>query len=169
MGNIILIGFMGCGKSSIGKYMSKRRRYKLIDTDLYIEEKEGREIKEIFASDGEETFRQMETDCLRELIRMPDRRLVVAVGGGLPMREVNRELLHKLGTIVYLRTSIDTLENRLKGDNKRPLLQGGELRARIEKLFEQRESTYVALADIIVDTDNCSYAEVFNRIREAMQ
>lgn len=168
MGNIILIGFMGCGKSSIGKYMSKRRRYRLIDTDSYIEEKQGREIGEIFSSDGEETFRQMETDCLRELIEMTDSELVVAVGGGLPMREVNRELLHKLGTIVYLRTSIDTLEERLKGDTKRPLLQGGELRAKIENLFAQRENTYVELADIIVDTDNCSYAEVFNRIREAL-
>ncbi len=168
MGNIILIGFMGCGKSSIGKYMSKRRRYRLIDTDSYIEEKQGREIGEIFSSDGEETFRQMETDCLRELIEMTDSELVVAVGGGLPMREVNRELLQKLGTIVYLRTSIDTLEERLKGDTKRPLLQGGELRAKIENLFAQRENTYVELADIIVDTDNCSYAEVFNRIREAL-
>ena len=148
--------------------MSKRRRYRLIDTDSYIEEKQGREIGEIFSSDGEETFRQMETDCLRELIEMTDSELVVAVGGGLPMREVNRELLHKLGTIVYLRTSIDTLEERLKGDTKRPLLQGGELRAKIENLFAQRENTYVELADIIVDTDNCSYAEVFNRIREAL-
>lgn len=168
MGNIILIGFMGCGKSSIGKYMSKRRRYKLIDTDSYIEEKEGREISEIFASDGEEAFRQMETECLRELIKTTGKKLVVAVGGGLPMREVNRELLHELGTIVYLRTSIDTLEDRLKGDSKRPLLQGGELREKIENLFVQRENTYLELADIIVDTDDCSYAEIFNRISEAL-
>lgn len=169
MGNIILIGFMGCGKSSIGKYMSKRRRYKLIDTDSYIEEKVGREIKEIFATDGEEAFRQMETDCIRELIGMTGKKLAVAVGGGLPMREINRKLLHELGTIVYLRASIDTLEERLQGDSKRPLLQGGELRAKIENLFAQRESTYETLADIIVDTDNCTYAEVFMKIKEKMQ
>lgn len=169
MGNIILIGFMGCGKSSIGKYMSKRRRYKLIDTDSYIEEKEGRSINEIFASDGEAYFRQLETDCIRELIEMSGKKLVVAVGGGLPMRGLNRELLHELGTIVYLRTSIDTLEKRLQGDDKRPLLQGGELRTKIENLFAQRESTYEELADIIVDTDNRTYAEVFMKIKENLK
>lgn len=169
MGNIILIGFMGCGKSSVGKYMSKRRRYKLIDTDAYIEEKEGRSISEIFDADGEEAFRQMETECIKELIGMSGKKLAVAVGGGLPMREINRELLHELGTIVYLRASIDTLEKRLQGDNRRPLLQGGGLRTKIENLFAQRESTYEELADIIVDTDNCTYAEVFMKIKENLK
>ena len=85
------------------------------------------------------------------------------------MREINRELLHELGTIVYLRASIDTLEKRLQGDNRRPLLQGGGLRTKIENLFAQRESTYEELADIIVDTDNCTYAEVFMKIKENLK
>lgn len=84
------------------------------------------------------------------------------------MREENRELLHRLGRIVYLRATVDTLEGRLSGDVNRPLLQGGELRNKIENLFGQRESTYENLADIIVDTDGCTYSRVVSKIKEKL-
>ncbi|MGN0374901.1 MAG: shikimate kinase [Butyrivibrio sp.] len=167
MANIILIGFMGCGKSTIGKYISDNRNYELIDTDSYIEEQQNRTIKEIFDTEGEEYFRNLETECIEKLIAMESDRLVVAVGGGLPMKEINRRLLHNLGTIIYLKAKVDTLEERLKGDVTRPLLRG-DLRRRIEDLFALRENVYEELADITVETDGCSYDEILQSIKEEL-
>ena len=115
MSNIILIGFMGCGKSSIGRFMA-RNGYRLVDTDSVIEKDAGRTIKEIFADEGEEYFRRKETDILMELIQREEDNLVVAVGGGLPMHARNRALIHKLGVVVYLRAKVDTLAWRLRND-----------------------------------------------------
>ena len=165
MSNIILIGFMGCGKSSIGRHMSENYQYTLIDTDSYIEKQQKCTISEIFEKNGEEYFRQLETQCLLDLINTSDDKMIIAVGGGLPMREENRELLHKLGKVVYLRATIDTLEKRLKGDTTRPLIQGGELRQKIENLFNLRQDTYEELADLIVDTDRRSYQQITEAIR----
>ena len=168
MDNIILIGFMGCGKSSIGKYLEKKQGYTLIDTDDYIEQQQNRSINEIFATEGEEYFRNLETQCIRELINKSEKDLVIAVGGGLPMRSENQTLLKELGKVVYLRATEDTLVDRLTGDSKRPLLKGGDLRTKIQDLFARRESTYISLADVIVDTDNCSYETVYNSIKERL-
>lgn len=168
MDNIILIGFMGCGKSSIGKYLEKKRGYTLIDTDDYIEKQQGISINDIFAVEGEEYFRNLETQCIRELINKADNNLVIAVGGGLPMRSENQTLLKELGKVVYLRATENTLVDRLTGDSKRPLLKGGDLRTKISDLFAKREATYIELADAIVDTDNCSYEDVFKSIKEKL-
>lgn len=169
MKNIILIGFMGSGKSTVGKFIANKNNMKQIDTDWYIERKHNRKISEIFETDGEETFRQMETDCIKELLKNSDKKYIVSVGGGLPMREENRELLHKLGTIVYLKAEISTLEKRLSGDKKRPLLQGGELHDKIASLMEKRESVYEELADIIVQTDNKSFEDIETEIKKGTE
>lgn len=165
MSNIILIGFMGCGKSSIGRYMA-RNGFCLVDTDSYIEEKTGRIIKEIFATDGEEYFRRLETDALMDLVEKDENNLVIAVGGGIPMYARNRALIHKLGTVVYLRATVETLAKRLSGDTTRPLLQNGNVKDKIKELMNLRESTYEGTADVIIDTDGCSYETVFNMIKE---
>ena len=167
MNNIILIGFMGSGKSTIGAYMEDKD-YILIDTDECIEKDMGTPISEIFASKGEEYFRNLETECIRALIEKNTDKAVVSVGGGLPMREENQVLLKELGKIVYLRATVDTLVGRLTGDTKRPLLQGGDLRQKITDLFAKREETYEKLADVIIDTDNCSLEEIYTGIMEAL-
>lgn len=166
MDNIILIGFMGSGKSSIGKFLQKRYGYTLIDTDDYIEKQQNRSINDIFATDGEEYFRNLETECIKELINKSEKGFVIAVGGGLPMRSENQTLLKTLGKVVYLRATEDTLVDRLTGDSKRPLLKGGDLRTKIKDLFARREATYMSLADVVVDTDDCSYETVYNSIKE---
>lgn len=163
--NYILIGFMGCGKSSIGRFMSQKG-YKLIDTDSYIEEKEHRSVRSIFDTDGEEYFRNLETAAIAELAERNEDGYVIAVGGGLPMREENRRYMHEIGTVVYLRATVDTLENRLKGDESRPLLKGGNIRDRIQKLMLERAYTYEKTADIAVDTDGRSYEDVYKLIKE---
>ncbi len=165
MNGVVLIGFMGCGKSSIGRYMAKNG-YNLVDTDSYIEEKTGRTIKSIFDTEGEEYFRRLETDVLLELLGRSTDKLVVAAGGGLPMYARNRALIHKLGTVVYLRANADTLAKRLRGDTVRPLLQNGDVKERIKELMSKRASTYEGTADIIIDTDRCSYEKVFSMIKE---
>lgn len=169
MKNIILIGFMGSGKSTVGKFIAQNNKMKQIDTDWYIESKQNRKIAEIFETEGEEAFRQMETDCIIELLKNSDNKYIVSVGGGLPMREENRELLHKLGTIVYLKAEISTLEKRLSGDKKRPLLQGGSLHDKIASLMEKRESVYEELADLIVQTDNKSFEDIENEIKKGTE
>ena len=137
MNNIILIGFMGCGKSTVGFRLSYRLRRVLEDTDKLIERKEGRSIRDIFALKGEDAFRRMETACLRELLLSQEEK-IIATGGGLPMRQENHALLKELGTVVYLRISAKSVWERLKGDTSRPLLQCAEPLARIEELLEKR-------------------------------
>ncbi len=168
MRNIILIGFMGSGKSSIGKYISRTLKCSLVDSDSYIESKYSQTISSIFSQKGEEYFRQLETDTILELLSN-NYHGIVAVGGGLPMKEENRDLLHQLGYVVYLRATVDSLEKRLTGDTKRPLLQGGNLREKIESLFEKRESTYVEISDLIVDTDDKSFKKIFEEIQEGVK
>lgn len=163
--NYVLIGFMGCGKSSIGRFM-EGKGYKLIDTDRYIEEKEGRSVSDIFDSNGEEYFRNLETETVKELAMGNYDGYVIAVGGGLPMRGENRRYMHEIGTVVYLKATAGTLEKRLSGDRSRPLLKGGNLREKINKLMNDRADTYEQTADILVDTDDMSYEQVYNIIKE---
>ena len=108
MNNIVLIGFMGSGKTTFGRWVSRRHNRKFYDTDEYIEKKQNTTISEIFATKGEEAFRDMETETVKELSDTLDN-CVISVGGGLVLREVNRELLRKLGTVVYLKASEEEL------------------------------------------------------------
>ena len=168
MNNIILIGFMGSGKSSVGRYMEESEGFALIDTDEYIEKQQNDSINNIFANKGEEYFRNLETECIKELIALNTDMTVISVGGGLPMRGENQKLLKELGKIVYLRATVDTLVSRLMGDTTRPLLKGGDLRQKITELFEKREATYEGIADIVIDTDNYSPKEIYNIIKERL-
>ena len=106
--NIILTGFMGSGKTSVGIRLSYSLRRTMIDTDKWIEKKQGMTVSEIFAEEGEEAFRNMETKCLQELLKTTDHQ-IISVGGGLPVREENRQLLSRLGRVFYLKASPETI------------------------------------------------------------
>ena len=164
--NIILIGFMGSGKTSFGKWLEDNCSMEMIDTDEYIEKNENREIKDIFANEGEEYFRQLETDAIKALISQELHDKVISVGGGLPIRAENGELLRELGTVIYLKATEDTLVGRLKGDTKRPLLQGGDLRDRIRTLMNKRAAIYEERADVIVETDNLTFEEIYKQCKK---
>ena len=161
--SLVLIGFMGCGKTTFGNWLAKEHGYTFVDTDQLIEEQQNRTINDIFAADGEEYFRDLETGMAESLSLRSDK-IVVSVGGGLPVRPVNRAFLRQTGRVVYLKTGIDELERRLKGDTKRPLLAGGNVREKIENLMEQREDIYTDAADIIVDTSGRSFQQIYNEI-----
>ncbi len=165
MGNVILTGFMGCGKTSVGLKLSYRLRRTVIDTDREIEREEKRTISDIFAADGESYFRDRETVCLRKLIESAGNQ-IISVGGGLPLREENRRLLHELGQVFYLRATGETIYARLKGDTTRPLLQGEDPQSKIETLLRERDPFYREAADVVIEVDGKSFEEILSEIEE---
>lgn len=165
MGNVILIGYMGCGKSTIGVKLSYRLQQPFLDTDKMIEAKEERTIAQIFDTDGEEAFRQMETECIRGLLD-EKKWYVIATGGGLPVMKKNRAILKKLGKVVYLRIRPETVYERLKNDRSRPLLRGGNPMEKITGMIKLRTPAYEAAADEIIDVDEKSFEEIVSEIEE---
>lgn len=151
--NIVLIGFMGSGKTTLGLKLSYLLRMPVEDTDKLIERQEGRSITQIFADDGEACFRELETEMLRKCGEQKYER-ILSVGGGTPVNPVNRELLHKCGTVVYLRVSPEVVYERLKNDTTRPLLQCEDPLGKIRELLAVRDAIYTECADIILDVDN---------------
>lgn len=150
--HIILIGFMGAGKTTIGQTLARRLNRPLFDTDQLIEEQAGMSVSRIFEKYGEEEFRRLETETIRSMIFVEED-WVLSVGGGLPLREENRRLLKQAGTVVYLRVRSGTVLERLKGDTTRPLLQGGDVKAKVEKLLSYRSPIYEEAAHVTVDVD----------------
>lgn len=169
MENIILIGFMGCGKTSVGKRLAESENMEFLDTDEWIEKKEQKTISEIFAEQGEAAFRNMETECLRQLLEYKEKNFVLSVGGGLPIREENRKLLKEIGHVVYLKASPDMIYKRLRNDKTRPLLQGMNPRGRIFDLMSARKSYYEGAAEYIVEVDNKKFTEIMEEIKEKCQ
>lgn len=167
MEHIILIGFMGSGKSTIGYNLSYKLRKCFIDTDKLIEQKEKMSISEIFATKGEAYFRQTETRCLECLANELDSR-IISLGGGTPIREENRALIKKLGKVVYLKAAPETIYERTKHSTTRPLLQCDNPKERIEKLLQERDPIYESLADIVVQVDANQMKDVVERIVEAV-
>lgn len=162
--NIVLIGFMGSGKTTVAAELSKELNMTAVDTDVMIVERECSTINEIFATHGEKYFRDLETTTIKEL-EMAAENTIISVGGGLPVKEENQRYLKNIGMVVYLRAKVDTLEKRLLGDSTRPLLSGGDLRASIEGLMEKRADIYENVATDIIDTDKMSIAQVVDAIK----
>ena len=161
---------MGCGKSSVGRRLSELLCCPFVDLDQVIEERAGRTIPEIFAQDGESIFRQMELDALKSIVSSASHdakisaiqidgtkqapKMVIALGGGAVMTPGCAEIVQNETMCIYLRADIDTLVEHLMGQTDgRPLLQGAELRERIERLMGERSATYEAIAHRIIDVD----------------
>lgn len=164
--NIILIGYMGCGKTTVGKNLARITGYTFSDTDELIEKQQGRTISEIFAADGEEAFREMETKLLEQLILEKSTQLVLSTGGGMPLREKNRKLLAELGTVIYLQTKPQTVYDRIKDDTKRPLLQCEDPLARIHEMLAARGPVYESAAKNIIQVDELRQSEIAELIRK---
>lgn len=160
--NIILIGPMGSGKSTIGQILANRLNRDFVDSDHYIEDKTGVDIPCIFDIEGEDGFRQRETRALEELSARKNQ--VLATGGGSVTLEQNRSILKNAGYIVFLDTSVNQQMERLRHDKKRPLLQTENPRERLESLLEQRRPLYLELADLHIPTDHKYARKVANEI-----
>lgn len=166
--NIILIGYMGSGKSTVGRKAAKALEYQFLDTDALIEQEDGRTIAKLFEEKGEDYFRKKETETIRRLLTEKKGR-IIATGGGLPMKEENAGLLKQLGTVVYLKAETDTLLNRLSGDTARPLLQEGDLREKIETMLAVRGPVYERCADVVLQTDTMSFYEIICEIEKLLK
>ena len=164
-GNIILIGFMGTGKTSLGKAAARKLKIPFLDTDDLIVQREGMPISRIFAEKGEEYFRSLETQLITELQDLEGGH-VIAVGGGLPLREENRPLLRKLGRVIYIRTSPAVLASRLESDTTRPVLQQGEgtIPEKVERILGEREPKYMDAADLVIENDGMSFYTVVKKL-----
>ncbi len=149
--NIILIGPMGSGKSTIGNIIARRLHRDFQDSDHFIEERTGVDIARIFDVEGEQGFRDSETNALNELLS--ENNQVIATGGGSVLRRENQQLLKQRGYIIFLDTSINQQMQRLRRDKKRPLLQTENPRERLESLLAERRPIYLDLADLAVKTD----------------
>lgn len=167
MRNVILIGFMGSGKTTVGFRLSYRLRRTVIDTDKEIEREERRSISDIFATDGEAYFRDRETMCLRKLLGSTGSQ-IISVGGGLPLRQENRKLLRELGQVFYLCADAETIYERVKHDTTRPLLQGDNPKEKIRTLLAQRDGCYKEAADVIIDVNGKSFEQIMCEIEEAI-
>jgi shikimate kinase len=163
--NIYLVGLMGAGKTTIGRQLAKALSVPFYDSDKAIEERTGVDIPTIFEFEGEEGFREREQKMLQELTKMQG--IVLATGGGVILREENRNLLIKNGFIVYLQCSVERILERTRRDTQRPLLRTENPRERIETLFVQREPLYLACADFKIDTGIMQSKEVVEHILTA--
>ncbi|MDD7442399.1 MAG: shikimate kinase [Sutterellaceae bacterium] len=159
---VYLIGMMGAGKSTVGKMLSQRLGWDFIDMDREIERREGRTIPEIFASDGEAGFRQLESGLLEELSRRLG--LVVATGGGAVLAPRAQGLMSGSGLVVYLRVDAETSYARTKSDRSRPNLESDDRMQRIRELLERRSPTYCATADVSFQSSGGSPARIVEKI-----
>ena len=156
--NIVLIGFMGAGKSTISEFLKTVFAMEVIEMDQIIAERQSMSISDIFETYGEEYFRDLETNLLIEM--QSKKNMVISCGGGVPMRERNVVEMKKNGRVVLLTAKPETILNRVKDNHDRPLLEGNKTVPFIADLMEKRREKYQAAADIVIETDDKSELEI---------
>lgn len=167
MNHIVIIGFMGSGKTRVGKRLAKDYDLPFIDVDRVIMKKMNLSISEIFQRFGEPFYRALETLVVKELINDKERK-VISLGSGLPIQEQNQKYLKQLGTIVYLKGSLETLKKRLEAGNSNPLLEGDDKDEKIKKLLKQRDPIYSKYADIEVVTGVKPFEALIEEIKQKL-
>ena len=163
--NVILVGFMGAGKSVCGRLLARRLGRCFVETDDMIVAREGRSIPEIFREDGEARFRALEAETLRALELKSGE--VIATGGGFPCREGRMEALRELGTVVWLAGGLEVLYERAKRSGRRPMLDGRPFEE-IEALYRDRDP-YYRQAHVIVETDGLGPDQVVAKVLAALR
>ncbi len=156
--NIVLIGFMGAGKSTVSDYLSTMFDMRLVEMDQVIEAREEMSISDIFATYGEEYFRSKETELLREL--QSESKCIISCGGGAALREENVKEMKKNGRVVLLTASPQTVYERVKDSKDRPILNGNKSVEFIADMMEKRREKYEAAADVVVQTDHKTVLQV---------
>ncbi|GFI61888.1 shikimate kinase 1 [Clostridiales bacterium] len=167
MKNVVLVGFMGCGKTSIGKKLARLMNYEFVDMDIEIEKSSNMKITEIFEICGEEKFRKMETELCMELSERKD--CVIATGGGVIKNEKNIELLRQNGIVIYLKASPEDIYRNLRNDCTRPLLAGGNKLEKIKTMLAERRSLYEERSDISAEIGGMRASEAAEIIKEVLK
>ena len=160
--NIILVGPMGVGKTTIGSHLARKLKYDFVDSDTEIEKRTGASISLIFDIEGEEGFRKREAQMIGELTER--RHIVLSTGGGSVLDETSRQNIRSRGFVVYLKASVDILYQRLKKSRNRPLMETEDKQKVIEDLLAEREPLYLAVADVTIATDGRSAQDVAREI-----
>ena len=161
MKNIFLVGFMGSGKSTVGKILSKKTGLKFVDIDSEIEKKEGKTIKEIFEERGESYFRNLEKEKIKKFSKK--RGFIVSTGGGLGADKENMNLMKKNGVVIWLDLSLEEVLRRCGNDKNRPLLR--QPLENLKRLFEERKNVY-SMADIHIKTEGKEPEKIAEEILE---
>ncbi len=156
MKKVYLVGFMGCGKTAIGKRTSRLKGLPFYDMDHVISEQTGMTIPQIFETYGEERFREMETEFLKEF---PDEFCIIATGGGVAMNEENRRIMRETGLVFFLNTPFRDIWRRIANDKNRPIVQRST-KEEIYTLYKQRKPLYLQAAHIRVETERRSLTEI---------
>lgn len=160
--NIILIGFMGCGKTTIGEKLAYKLNYNFVDSDKQLQKEAGISINDIFKLYGENYFRKLENSIISSIAKL--KKQVIATGGGIIKNENNIKLLKKSGIILYLKASPEHIYNNIKNDTSRPLLQCEDKLAKIKELLGERENLYQMYCDISIEVSNHSIDNIINQI-----
>jgi len=161
---LVLIGFMGVGKTSVGKKIAKKLDFKFIDTDYEIEKLENKTISQIFEDYGEEYFRSLETKVLKNSLK--EKNIIISTGGGIITNKENYEILKNEKNVIFLDASVETIISHLYNEtNKRPLLKNSKnLSDKIEELLSIRYEKYKEVSDILIKVDNKNIDEVISQI-----
>ena len=159
---VFLIGPMGAGKTTIGKILAKNFKMDFIDSDAEIERRTGASVSWVFDVEGENGFRDREEHLLQEVTKIEA--IILATGGGAVLRQKNRQVLSHRGLVVYLRANVEDLLERMRGDEKRPLLQVDDPKRKIRELVEEREPLYLETADLVIETHRLSFKLVAERL-----
>ncbi|MGN8630903.1 shikimate kinase [Blautia sp. HCP3S3_G3] len=168
MNHIVIIGFMGSGKTRVGKRLAQEYGLPFIDVDRVVTKKMNLTISEIFQRFGEPYYRALETLVIKELTNDKERK-VISLGSGLPIQEQNQKYLKDLGTIIYLKGSLETLKKRLEAGSNNPLLEGDDREDKIKKLLKQRDPVYAKYADIEVITGVKPFEALIEEIKEKLE
>lgn len=163
---VFLVGPMGAGKSTIGKYLAQHLKLRFADTDTEIEVRTGADIPWIFDVEGEEGFRDREQQVVAEMTEWDD--VVLATGGGVILRPENRNALAARGFVIYLYATVEEQVRRTRRDRRRPLLQKGDPEQILRALMAERDPLYREIADYIIETDACSPRVVAQRLVEEL-
>lgn len=163
--NYVLIGYMGAGKTTVGKALAKETGKKFLDTDNLIVNEMNLSVNDIFEKYGEAYFRDLETKLIKNLCETANN-CVISCGGGLPMREENRTYLKQLGKVIYLNVNETDIIRRLRGDKTRPLLRGNrdEVTKRIHDMLALRDPVYAEAADTVIKTGRLKIPQIIERI-----
>jgi shikimate kinase len=169
--NVFLIGYRGSGKTTVAAALAQRLDWPWIDADAELERRAGKTIKQIFAGQGELAFRDLESAVLANLVKLD--RHIVALGGGVVLREANRRLLAGRGKVIWLQASPEVLQARISGDattaERRPNLTGQGGLAEIRTLLAERTPIYASCADLTVDAEKQSAAEIAGQIIDELR
>ena len=164
--NLVLIGFMGTGKTSVGKLLAARLGRPAVDIDAYIEDSQKKKISRIFEESGEAHFRTLEKKAVADVARSDGQ--VITTGGGVVLDPGNLQNLRSQGILIALTATPETIFRRVKNSRRRPLLSGGDMLSEIRRLHDARRPLYEA-AEYTFDTDGCTPAQVADKILETLE